>query len=129
MVLIEMQKKTSNNTFFTDSTSGAATSLVRISTATGFGQLPFVPATTGGGIMSFTRGIRSQDGDAAAGQTFSWGWLRDNAQLYVGRITTDGNEYNVHDGNVSNDSNVTLEKDDNVSNVVMSANFVYYTES
>lgn len=129
MVMIEMIDDNSTNPYFLDSSSGVAGQPVRISTASGFGQLPFVPVSTGQGIMGFTRGIRSEDDDNAAGQTFAWGWLKNSAQLYVGRVTSDGNEYNIYDGNVSNDTNVTLEKNQSVSNVVLSAQFVYYTDA
>ena len=128
LVFIEMIGDNSNNPFFSDSPAGAAGAEVRISTATGFGQLPFVPKTTGNGIMSFTRGVRSSNGVDAQGHMFAWGWLKDNVQLYVGRVSKDGNEYNIWDGNVSGDTNVTIEKDSSVSNVVLSAQFCYYTD-
>ena len=131
MVMCEMQETDTTNPYFSDNgdgSAGAATEPVRISTAAGFGQLPFVPVSTGNGIMSFTRGIRGQDGDASANNTFAWGWQKGSTQLYVGRVTTDGAEYNIWDGNVSSDTNVTLEKESSVSNVVMSSNFVYYTD-
>lgn len=128
MVFCEMIPNNSNLAHFNENTSASAGTEVRISTATNKGQLPFLPRTTGNGIMSWTRGVRSSDGDGSQGHMFAWGWVKENTQLYVGRISTDGNEYGVWDGNNSADNNVTLEKDASVSNVVLSAQFVYYTD-
>jgi hypothetical protein len=128
LVFIEMLNPGANNPYFPANPSGSLGDPVRISTATGFGQLPFIPKTSGNGIMSFTRGIQSEDGDDPQGYMFAWGWVKGDTQLYIGRSSTDGNEYNIYDGNISGDTNVTLQKNNSVSNVVLSAQFCYYTD-
>lgn len=122
----------SNNPYYPDNTSGGGAASagvdVDMTTTTGFGQLPFTPHSTGNGIASWHRGLRTRDADELTNDMYAYGWRHSDTQLYIGRITRDGNEYNVADGVTSGDTNNTLEKSSAVSNVVLSATFSYYTE-
>lgn len=128
VVHVVMQATEQNSPYFEDNTSGAAGVTVRVNTTAGTGQLPFTPKYSDQGIMSFTRGVRQENGTSAVGVTFGWGWQQGNTQLYLGAITTTGNEYNIYDGNVSSDAGVTLEKDNTYSNVVLASTFTYITD-
>lgn len=120
------------NPFYSDNTNGGSAASVGVdvdmTTTTGFGQLPFTPHTTGQGIASWHRGLRTRDTDELANDMYAYGWRESDTQLYIGRLTRDGNEYSIYDGVASNDVNNTLEKDSAVSNVVLTASFTYYTE-
>ena len=133
MVHIQIPLDNSNNNpYYPDNTSGGGAASagvdVDMTTTTGFGQLPFTPHSTGNGIASYHRGLRTRDTDELTNDMYAYGWVRGSTQLYIGRITRDGAEYSIYDGVASNDTNVQLEKASSVSNVVLSASFTYYTE-
>tara|TARA_Y100001972_G_scaffold100924_1_gene125570 strand:+ start:24 stop:782 length:759 start_codon:yes stop_codon:yes gene_type:complete len=119
--------------YWTDNTASgsaaAAGTRFDVSTSTGFNALPFLPRGTGDSVSAFTRGFRSGDGDSPISMSFAIGWKGGTAQLHIGRKTTDGAEYGIYDGCVSNDNNVIIEKDNSVSNVVFNVSFVYYTDA
>ena len=119
--------------YWTDNTASgsaaAAGTRFDVSTSTGFNALPFLPRGTGDSVSAFTRGFRSGDGDSPISMSFAIGWKGGTAQLHIGRKTTDGAEYGIYDGCVSNDNNVIIEKDNSVSNVVFNVTFVYYTDA
>ena len=122
-----------NGTFFSDNTNsggqGAINHRFDVTTSTGFNALPFLPKGTGQSGVAWTRGLRSADDDSTGTNSFAVGWKGGASQIHIGRITTDGSEYNLYDGVQSNDDNVYLEKDSTVSNVVFSCSFVYYTDA
>ena len=128
VVHVVMQATEQNSPYFNDSTSGAAGVTVRVNTTAGTGQLPFTPKYSEQGIMSFHRGIRQESGVSQVGKMFGWGWAQGSTQLYLGAITSEGNEYNIYDGNNSNDSNVTIEKSTSASNVCLACTFTYITD-
>jgi hypothetical protein len=121
-----------NNPYYNDNTSGGSAASVGtdvdMTTTTGFGQLPFTPHSTGNGLASWHRGLRTRDTDELTNDIYAYGWVKGSTQLYIGRTTRDGNEYSIFDGVNSGDTNNTLEKDSAVSNVVLAASFTYYTE-
>ena len=114
------------------SNSGSAASAgtrFDVSTSTGFNAFPFLPKGTGDSVSAFTRGFRSGDGDSPISMSFAIGWKGGVAQLHIGRKTTDGAEYGIYDGCVSNDNNVLIEKESSVSHCVFNCSFVYYTDA
>jgi len=127
VVHIFMQASTAGAPHFPDDTSGVAGESVSVNTTAGTGQLPFTPQHTGEGMISFSRGVRQGDGTAYAGENFAWGWFRGNTQLYLG-ANHPGSKYSVYDGNFDNTSTITLEKDNNRSNVVLASTFTYLTD-
>jgi len=128
VVHVVMQATEQDSPYFNDSTSGAAGVTVRVNTTAGTGQLPFTPKYSDQGIISFSRGVRQESGVSSVAVMFGWGWRQGNTQLYLGAITTSGAEYSIYDGNISNDTNVTLEKSNTYSNVVLASTFTYITD-
>ena len=128
VVHVVMQATEQDSPYFNDSTSGAAGVTVRVNTTAGTGQLPFTPKYSDQGIISFSRGVRQESGVSSVAVMFGWGWAQGSTQLYLGAITTSGNEYNIYDGNTSADDNVTLEKSNTVSNVALASTFTYITD-
>ena len=123
-----MQATEQNSPYFNDSTGGAAGVTVRVNTTAGTGQLPFTPKYSDQGIISFHRGIRQENGTSPVDRMFGWGWVQGSTQLYLGAITSEGNEYNIYDGNNSNDTNVTVEKSSTATNVCLACTFTYITD-
>ena len=133
MIMFPDGGTTQNGTFFSDYTNsggqGAINHRFDVTTSTGFNALPFLPKGTGQSGVAWTRGLRSADDDSTGTNSFAVGWKGGASQIHIGRITTDGAEYNIYDGVQSNDDSVYLEKDSTVSNVVFSCSFVYYTDA
>jgi len=133
MIMFPDGGTTQNGTFFSDYTNsggqGAINHRFDVTTSTGFNALPFLPKGTGQSGVAWTRGLRSADDDSTGTNSFAVGWKGGASQIHIGRITTDGSEYNLYDGVQSNDNSVYLEKDSTVSNIVFSCSFVYYTDA
>ena len=127
VVHIFMQAGTQNMPYFPDNTSGAAGQTVRVNTTAGTGQLPFTPKHSDQGMISFSRGVRQDDGTAWAGENFAWGWQQGNTQLYLG-VNAPGSKYNIYDGNLDGATTIMLEKDNSRSNVVLASTFTYLTD-
>ena len=103
----------------------AAGSNVSVSTATGYGQLPFTPAQICYGDF-LQRSLRVRDGDTSGTHNYCWAAGAASAQLYVGVRRQNQNVYSVIQG--QSDTGIAIEKANAQSNVAMACTFTYYTD-
>lgn len=107
----------------------AATSGVDVLTASGNGQLPFLPAHNCHGIF-MGRSIRCRDGTGPdENATYVFTADSGSTQLYMGKMVQHRNRYSVREAHNAGENGVRLEKINNQSNVAGATTFTYYTDS
>ena len=119
----------SSGTFWHDGGGRSAGYAVDVLTASGSGQLPFVPAHNCHGIF-MGRSIRPRDGTASdENATYVWTADSNSTQLYIGKMAQNANRYTVREAHNAGDNAVRLEKANTQTNVAAAATFTYYTDS